>query len=277
MSSTISPADALTRVPDWDGNLASWRELKGGLTNRSYLVEKGSDSFVLRLNAEHTTVFNLDRISEMDIVARAAAAGLAPELVFADVDSGILLYRYIPGQVWEVAELDDDRNLEALADLLRRVHDLPLSGIKFDPIAVADRYTRNLESRPGLHDFACRCEEIIAAMPVCAEFRCCHNDVVAANVIADPDLKLLDWEYACDNDPMFDLASLIGFHNLQSDRQSVLLKAYAGGKDSELEERLEIQIRLYDAIQWLWLANRQMISASSRQAARLEELQQRIR
>ncbi len=277
MSNTISPADALTRVPDWDGNVASWRELKGGMTNRSYLVEKGSDSFVLRLNAAHTNVFNLDRISEMEIVAQAAVAGLAPELVFADVDSGILLYRYIPGQVWDVSKLDDDRNLETLAELLRRVHDLPESGVRFDPIAVADRYTRNLESRPGLHDFACRCEEIIAAMPVCAEFRCCHNDVVAANIIADPDLKLLDWEYACDNDPMFDLASLIGFHNLQSDRQSVLLRAYAGGKDSELEERLEIQIRLYDAIQWLWLANRQMISASSHQAARLEELQQRIR
>lgn len=277
MSNTMSPADALTRVPDWDGNAAKWRELKGGLTNRSYLVEKGSDSFVLRLNAEHTTVFNLDRISEIDIVARAAAAGLAPELVFSDVDSGILLYRYIPGQVWDVAEIDDDHNLEALADLLRRVHELPLSGVKFDPIAVADRYTRNLESRPGLHDFACRCEEIIAGMPVCAEFRCCHNDVVAANVIADPDLKLLDWEYACDNDPMFDLASLIGFHNLQSDRQSVLLSAYAGGKDSELEEKLGFQIRLYDAIQWLWLANRQMITASSAQAARLEDLQQRIR
>jgi thiamine kinase-like enzyme len=273
----MSPADALTRVPDWDGNAAKWRELKGGLTNRSYLVEKGSDSFVLRLNAEHTSVFNLDRISEMDIVAQAAAAGLAPELVFADVDSGILLYRYIPGQAWGVADLDDDRNLEALAELLRRVHDLPLSGIRFDPIAVADRYTRNLESRPGLHDFACRCEEIIAGMPVCAEFRCCHNDVVASNVIADPDLKLLDWEYACDNDPLFDLASLIGFHNLDSDRQAVLLNAYAGGMDSGLAEGLEIQVRLYDAIQWLWLANRQMITASSAQAARLEELQQRIR
>jgi len=276
MSNTISPADALTRVPDWDGKVASWRELKGGLTNRSYLVEKGSDSFVLRLDAAHTNVFNLDRISEMDIVAQAAAAGLAPELVFADVDSGILLYRYIPGQVWDVAELDDDRNLEALADLLRRVHDLPLSGIRFDPIAVADRYTRNLESRPGLHDFACRCEEIIAGMPVCAEFRCCHNDVVASNVIADPDLKLLDWEYACDNDPLFDLASLIGFHNLDSDRQAVLLNAYVGGKDSGLAERLEIQVRLYDAIQWLWLANRQMITQNTAQAARLEELQQRI-
>jgi thiamine kinase-like enzyme len=113
-------------------------------------------------------------------------------------------------------------------------------------------------------------------MPVCAEFRCCHNDVVASNVIAEPDLKLLDWEYACDNDPMFDLASLIGFHNLGIDRQSVLLNAYAGGMDSGLAERLEIQVRLYDAIQWLWLANRQMITQNTAQAARLEELQQRI-
>ncbi len=273
----MSPTEALSRVPGWDGDAARWRQLGGGLTNRSYLVEHGTDSFVLRLDAAHTSVFNLDRVSEMDIVARAAAAGLAPELVFADVDSGILLCRYIPGQAWDDSKLDDDRNLQALADLLRRVHDLPSSDNKFDPIAVAGRYTQNLESRPGLHAFANRCEEIIAGMPVCAEFRCCHNDVVAANVIADPGLKLLDWEYACDNDPMFDLASLIGFHNLKPDRQSVLLDAYAGGKDAGLAERLEIQIRLYDVIQWLWLANRQMITQSAAQAARLEELQQRIR
>jgi thiamine kinase len=276
MSASLSPAQALTRIPGWDVDNSTWRESKGGLTNRSYLVEQGGDAFVLRLDAEHTSVFNLDRKSETEIVAQAAAAGLAPEVVFADADEGILLCRYLPGQTWNRSDLDDDANLEALAELLRRVHDLPTSGENFDPNAVAKRYTQNLEARPGLHAFASRCQRIIADLPTNGEFRCCHNDVVAANVIADPELKLLDWEYACDNDPMFDLASLIGFHNLGEDRQSLLLNAYAGGQDAELAERLGIQVRLYDAIQWLWLANRQMITRSSAQAARLEELQQRI-
>lgn len=272
----MSPAEALSRIPGWGSDPAECRELKGGLTNRSYRIERGDDTFVLRLDAAHTAAFNLDRVSEIRILKHAAAAGLAPELVFADTDSGILLSRYVPGQTWDVSELDNDRNLEALAQLLRKVHQLPASGIKFDPNAVATRYTKSLEARPGLHAFASRCQQVIAGVSAYGEFRCCHNDVVAANVIADPDLKLLDWEYACDNEPMFDLASLVGFHNLRSDRQSVLVDAYAGGRNSESLERLEIQIRLYDAIQWLWLANRQIITQSPAQAARLEELQQRI-
>ncbi len=277
MSSTISPAEALSRIPGWDGNATIRRELKGGLTNRSYLVERGDESFVLRLDAAHTSAFNLGRLGEIEILKQAAAAGLAPALVFADTDSGILLSRYIPGQAWDASDLDDDRKLEALAALLHRVHDLPASGIPFDPNGVAKRYVDNLKMHHGLYALALRCEEIIADIPMSEKIRCCHNDVVAANIIADPALKLLDWEYACDNDPMFDLASLIGFHNLEDDRQSVLLNAYAGGYDSVLNERLGTQIRLYDAIQWLWLANRQIVTRSSAQAARLEELQQRIR
>ncbi len=274
--STISPAEALSRIPGWNGKAATWRELKGGLTNRTYLVECADESFVLRLDAAHTSAVIPDRIGEIEIQKQAAAAGLAPELIFADADSGILLSRYVPGRSWDASDLDDNRNLEALADLLRRVHDLPASGILFDPNSVAKRYAGNLKTNHGLHAFALRCEEIIADSPMSGKSRCCHNDVVAANIIGDPALKLLDWEYACDNDPMFDLASLIGFHNLEDDRQSVLLNAYAGGNDFVLKERLDVQVRLYDAIQWLWLANRQVLTPTSAQAARLEELQQRL-
>jgi thiamine kinase-like enzyme len=276
MSNTMSPAEALSRIPGWGSDPTSWRELKGGLTNRTYCIERRDETFVLRLDAAHTDVFNLDRVSEIRILKQAAAAGLAPDLVFADPDAGILLRRYVSGQAWGVADLDSDRNLEALAGLLRKVHRLPASGIRFDQNAVARRYTQNLAARPGLHAFASRCEQVIASIPADGEYHCCHNDVVAANVIADPELKLLDWEYACDNDPLFDLASLVGFHNLGQGRRSVLTNAYAGSRDPELRERLDIQVRLYDAIQWLWLANRQMISRSSAQASRLEELRQRI-
>ena len=275
-SSTILPAEALSGIPGWKGKAATCRELKGGLTNRTYLVECADASFVLRLDAAHTSTFNPDRFGEIEIQKQAAAAGLAPELIFADADSGILLSRYVPGRSWDASDLDDNKNLEALADLLRRVHDLPASGILFDPNNVAKRYVGNLETHDGLHVFALRCEEIIADIPMSGKPRCCHNDVVAANIIGDPALKLLDWEYACDNDPMFDLASLIGFHNLEDDRQSVLLNAYAGGIDCVLKERLDVQVRLYDAIQWLWLANRQVRTPTSEQAARLEELQQRL-
>ena len=75
---------------------------------------------------------------------------------------------------------------------------------------------------------------------------------------------------------MFDLASAIGFHNLDERNVDVFLSAYAGGADAALRERLDEQIRLYDAIQWLWLASRHLAFPSTSQARRLEYLQQRI-
>ena len=183
---------------------------------------------------------------------------------------------FLQGRVWDDADMQSQSSLESLAELLRKIHALPLCGTRLDTAAVGAAYESYLEQRQGLHSYASHCVEIINSVPVRDDVVCCHNDIVAANVVEGSSLMMIDWEYSCDNDPMFDLASLIGFHNLGHDRQSVLLSAYAGGNDAESRERLEIQVRLYDAIQWLWLANRQMITRSSAQAARLEELQQRI-
>jgi thiamine kinase len=274
MNSLLSPAEAIARIPGWNPAKVRIEELKGGLTNRSFAITRDDDRFVLRLDAAHTAAFNLDRTSEAAILKSAAAAGLAPEIVFAD--EGILLSRYLPGRVWSAAEFEDTHNIDALCELLRRVHVLPLCGIRLDGAAVARRYADRLQQRLGLHTFALRCTEIIAGVPVSDTVRCCHNDVIAQNIISTPELKLLDWEYASDNDPLFDLASLVGFHNLGAETANALLDSYAGGADSVLREQLRGQIRLYDAIQWLWLANRHKLSRNSQQALRLEDLQQRI-
>ncbi len=277
MSSTISPSEALSRIPGWDGNAVACTELKGGLTNRIHLVEREGQKCILRLDAEHTDVFDLDRCRELSVLEQAANKGLAPEVIFSDVDSGILLSAFIPGRTWEASDLDDNANLEALSALLHEVHTLPTCGSAFDSSRVARRYVENLSSHCGLHAFGVKCQEIVGSIDRAGMLYCCHNDLVVENVISSSRLMLLDWEYACDNDPLFDLASLIGYHNLTEKTAQELLSAYAGGTDPALAERLEGQIRLYDAIQWLWLANRQMITRTSHQAARLEELQRRIK
>ncbi|MDH4073810.1 MAG: hypothetical protein OEV41_11985, partial [Gammaproteobacteria bacterium] len=81
----------------------------------------------------------------------------------------------------------------------------------------------------------------------------------------------------CNHNPYFDLASAIGFHNLDRRRAAVLLDAYAGGVDGITQEKLDVQVRIFDAIQWLWLAARHLVRPKRWQAQRLEELQQRIR
>ena len=277
MSSTISPAEALSRIPDWGGNGVACTELKGGLTNRIHLVEREGQKCILRLDAEHTNLFDLDRPRELSILKHAADSGIAPEVIYSDVDAGFLLSAFIPGRTWEASDLDDYANLEALSALLHEVHALPTCGSVFDASRVARRYVENLSSRDSLHAFGVRCQEIIDTIEVSGVTRCCHNDLVVENIISASRLMLLDWEYACDNDPLFDLASLIAYHDLNDGKSRELLSAYSGGTDPAMKELLDTQVRLYDAIQWLWLANRHMITRKPAQAARLEKLWQRIR
>ena len=277
MSNSMSPSEALARIPGWDKSSITCTELKGGLSNRIFVVERDGQKSILRLDAAHTHVFDLDRGRELLVLEQAAARGLAPEIIFSDAGSGILLSTFISGRIWDASDLDDSASFEALSALLREVHSLPTCGSDFDASRVARRYLGNLSSHHGLHAFGVKCQEIVDSIDGAGITRCCHNDLVVENVISSSRLMLLDWEYACDNDPLFDLASLIGYHNLSDKKAQDLLSAYSGGPDPPMADLLEDQVRLYDAIQWLWLANRHMITPTSVQAARLEDLQQRIR
>ena len=276
MSSVLSPIEALSRIPGWGDCAPTLRELRGGLTNRTYRVERDGGSFILRLDSEHTRLFGLDRACEQAILDQAAEQGLAPRVVFADADAGVLLSQYVAGSNWSVRDLERDSNLERLAELLRRVHALPQCGKSFDANRIARRYCENLSSHPDLHTYGIRCLKVIAENASTATPRCCHNDVVAENIVASPELILLDWEYACDNDELFDLASTIAYHDLSEAQAGVLLSAYAGGTDPARTEALRRQTCLFDALQWLWLANRQSITQSDAQSSRLERLQERI-
>jgi len=281
-------------VPGYDPATANIKEFKGGFTNRVFHVRSGERQCVLRLAAlghpvlrgistsmyepaDHSDTFDVDRSCELAILEMAGEAGIAPAVLYADVDAGILVTEYLRGKPWQESDLESSENIEALAKLLQLVHALPLCCSRVDLTGSAEKYEAYLKKYHGLHAFASTCVRIVSESPIHESVACCHNDIVAANIIDSGALKLIDWEYARDNDPLFDLASAIGFHNLDEGRQQMLLSAYAGGTNSELKERLAKQVRVFDAIQWLWLATRHLVSPHREQARRLEELQMRIR
>jgi len=264
-------------VPGYDPATANIKEFKGGFTNRVFHVRSGERESVLRLAADHSDTFDVDRSCELAILEMAGEAGIAPAVLYADVDAGILVTEYLRGKPWQESDLESSENIEALAKLLQLVHALPLCCSRVDLTGSAEKYEAYLKKYHGLHAFASTCVRIVSESPIHESVACCHNDIVAANIIDSGALKLIDWEYARDNDPLFDLASAIGFHNLDEGRQQMLLSAYAGGTNSELKERLAKQVRVFDAIQWLWLATRHLVSPHREQARRLEELEMRIR
>jgi len=257
MTALPEPMAALRQVPGWQHANVRLEVLAGGLTNRTYRVIRGDDEFVLRLAAADESGAGINRQRELAVHAAAARAGIAPPLLHADARQGLLLYRYLPGRVWTAADLDDPARLDMVATLLRLVHELPLSGHALDAGAVGARYLQGLRGAGQLHDQGRAVARWLANSGPVAELRCCHNDVVAGNLVEASSLMLLDWEYAADNDPLFDLASLIAFHELDAAATQRLLGAYLGSVGPEAFERLERQLLVYRALSWLWFANRE--------------------
>src|SRR5690606_33041713 len=154
-----------------------------GLNNRSFVVELDGREAVLRLDTEYTSTFGLDRSTEVRIHSAAAKQHLAPEVLFARPEAGILLYEYLAGPVWDRASLDDPRNLDRLAAVLREVHTQPAAGVTLDGEAAAERYAAAAYGKSGLSPFASRCLRIVRETPAAGPLACCHNDIVAENVV----------------------------------------------------------------------------------------------
>ncbi len=255
------PTEVLRKLPEWRD--ATWTKLAGGLTNRSWLLQTGERKAVLKLDDKLRQAPYNTRLAEAAVQSAAAQAGLANNVLFAD--DQVYLTEYLEGAVWDPACLDNEGKTEQLAAALRRLHSLPRSGRSFDAIGAANRYVQNIEY-PDKKLIAV-CLDVIKNMRLPNYLCCCHNDLVAENIITTPGLKFLDWEYACDNDPLFDLATLIEHYELNDGQTQRLLEAYFDGSGDRWRPKLEEQQRLYLALFWLWLAARP--DTSSRALKRL--------
>lgn len=251
-----TPRDALASIPGWACGVAVIRPLAGGFNNRSYKVTADGRQYVLRLASDMSQNDARNFTMEQQVQTAAAAAGIAPAIVYAKPEHGLLLSEFLPGRTWQHSDLFDDLNLHAIAALLRQVHELPRCGRMFPVTEAAETYGKILLEQDVDHKTAALCIDIVATSPKVTDATCCHNDVVTGNIIGDNPPRLIDWEYARDNDPLFDLASLIGWHDLHGRRVDVLLQAYTSDASATLRSRLEQRMRQFDALQWLWLAAR---------------------
>lgn len=250
MSKQLAPEFVLERIEGWSD--AQVEPLAGGLSNRSFLVTCRQRMGVLKIDDEPRDVPFNRRDAEARIQRSAFDTGLASEPLYHDRQC--YLSEYVKGDVWQTEDLQSVENLSRLGKALRQLHALPLSGRTFNaPDAarvylgkIGDRDTAKIEE----------CVKIVDAMPSPMNLCLCHNDLVVGNIIDTGKVMFLDWEYACDNDPFFDLATVVAHHKLDESRVNALLSSYFDGDWQQWRPQLERQVRNYDALLWLWEAAR---------------------
>lgn len=213
----------------------------------SWLMSGPDGLLVLRRDLPLAKVLGLDRQAEWAHLEIAYSADLGPEPLAHDPARGLLVTRYLEGAAWNQCETAD---WHAHGVLLRRIHELP-SGTarRFDPVAVARRY-RHASTAVLAGALLDRVVKLAADLGPDNAGCLCHHDAHRGNIIGSAPARLIDWEYAARGDPMFDLAVVCRFHDLNPDERAGLFDGW--GFEETDHSRFQACCDLYDALATLW-------------------------
>jgi thiamine kinase-like enzyme len=204
--------------------------LSGGITNRNYRVVFGARDYVVRLPGKDTALLGIDRNAERLAAGQAARLQIGPALAFTDGECFVT--EFAQGQPIEAPALAGDP--APVARALRAFHGSGLAlPVRFWVPELLERYAVTVAQRGGELPEAYRgAQELVAqiaqALPL-TEPVPCHNDLLAANLLATPGGTLLvDWEYAGMGHRLFDLANLAVNNEFGEAATEHLLEAYFG-------------------------------------------------
>lgn len=238
--------------------------VKRGLTNESWRVRGCGHDVVVRLSTADEHALQIDRRSEVLVLRLVEQAGIGPQVVHCAPESHLLITRTLPGRDWEERDTREPRNVARLAEVLRRLHALPVTEDirRIELARVLQGYWSELANKREFTHDARRHEQALhlaQALNAQAQRCLCHTDLHHFNIIdAGERLWILDWEYAGVGDLYFDLASVCCWHHYDTALRRLLLEEYFGEVGERHLLRLEQACRLFDYIKELWFAVRAM-------------------
>ncbi|MDZ7788486.1 MAG: choline/ethanolamine kinase family protein [Halofilum sp. (in: g-proteobacteria)] len=236
-------------------------ERLGGLTNLVYRIRAADNDYVLRIAGPGTEEF-IDRKVEEHNSRAAAAAGVAPEVIFFDASDGLMLMPHINGETMSPEGFRSTPGAPTRA--ARAFRQLHRSGETFefrfelfsmidDYLAILDRLGATLPD--GYHDVVREAESVrtvLDAKP--AQLAPCHCDPLCENFLDTGEaMWIVDWEYSGMNDPLWDLGDLSVEAGLDAAGDRELMEAYCDGPVPEaIFGRMVIYKAMCDLLWTLW-------------------------
>jgi thiamine kinase-like enzyme len=242
------PADALV-------------ERLGGLTNRVYRLAAGGREVVLRLPGKGTEDY-IDRAAEAVNARAAGTAAVSPRVLHVGSD-GVMLTEYVSGATTMSPEAFASREgaVERAALAFRQLHtrSAPFAG-QFELFAMIDDYLGLLAKHgatlpDGYHDVVADAGPVRAALEAnSAPLAPCHCDPLCENFLdTGARMWIVDWEYAGNNDPLWDLGDLSVEGAFTDAMDARLLAAYFGRPPTPAEHgRMVIHKAMCDLLWTLW-------------------------
>ena len=234
----------------------------GGMTNIVHLVETEKINLIVRIPGKGTEDY-INRTFEYNNAMAAWRAGISAEIIWADVERGIMVSKAINAIETMTPNLFNTRKgSPARAGLaLAKLHN---SGetfdFRFDLFNMIDEYlkilsSKNAELPDGYHeivDAAKPVKEALIANP--NPLAPCHCDPLCENFLDDGNnMWIVDWEYSGMNDPMWDLGDLSVEAGMDENQENEMLIAYFGKEPTAAQKgRVIIYKAMCDLLWTLW-------------------------
>lgn len=237
-------------------------------------VSSSGDPIVIRVLNKDGAAENGASRFEADHQTIAAARGVAPKLLFSDVENGIYVSEFVDGETLERKTLRNEPAISAAMRALRTLHQTEtsfsfnyniLDGIRSredqHATALKARENNNLPKIAVYRKTAIRSRHLLEKTPI--KMVPCHTDLVAHNLIRQPngDVQIIDWEFAGMNDPHQDLGNLFWSARFSEDHIKLALDAYFGRGEEVARARALLWTFL---IPYDWLARHEAKIARAR-------------
>jgi len=230
------------------------RELSSSPITKIYSCIFNDVKAVIRFDLPAAHELSVDRQNEINILKAINHLGLSPEVLYYDIDTGILIWKFISGV--EPSPAENKSNLHSLRDLgasLSSLHSLPI------PENTVDIFSNSMILYRSLLDNS---SEKILFDKALAQFNkleqdgakrvLSHNDLHQKNILWNKKYYFIDWEYSGLNHPCFDIASLVRSFKLN---QSQINELSIGYKVNNKFFRLDVLnpwIEFIDYLEKIW-------------------------
>lgn len=212
--------------------------LKGGLSGLSiYKIDMDNKSYVVRLLAKRSIA---DRVREIQAQTIASQQGWGPKVYVSNEEQGWIIMEYLKPETVTFLSRIGTALYKKLGYCLRMVHNGPsfLEGktalAEIDELLELCHEHKKIPFYFNYDDL----KQIVTFIHNnhCPTFVPCHRDLNPNNIIFSKNkVFLIDFEYATQDDPFYDLATVGIYYIFDSFHEKIFLEAYFGKEPTQQE------------------------------------------
>ena len=210
-----------------------------GLTNDIYIVILDDQKYALRI--PNHDIMDLMPHCEKEVLGLTRGLDLDFEEVYYDEKSRIRITKWVDDLV-EFKDSKDPLRYHKTVSMIKKFHSLNQSvSENFDVLKIFKSYLKKVKN--PLFNFEDHIGIIQAFLNLEESYHLCHNDLVSGNILFSKERSyLIDYEYAANNHPYFDLLSFISENEIDDPalRTSIFKDYFDGQIGKDLLEKLAL-------------------------------------